>query len=278
MAGGRILHCDPPRRRRFDGKSLAELAILEQGDPAELFRQKLREAATTGLPAAEHAAFAADPAAQPLGRRLYDRALMDEIADRVAALADEAWRLNPLRGGVGKEEARRKARFAGSPAEWNALIEALAAARGWSAAGDRIGPAQSEVLPDGLQRAVDAVEARLRACGLDWPGAAALGADLPAGLLAGHDLEEHLRYLAARGRAVMVADDYPVHAAALAELLPRLRAHFAAEGSLNFAAFRELTGLSRKLGIPLLEHLDAAGLTRRVGDLRTIGPALKKEA
>jgi len=278
MAGGRVLHCDPPRRRRFDETSLAELAVLELGDPAELFRQKLREAATAGLPAVEHAAFAADPAALPLGKRLYDRALIDEIADRVAVLADEAWRLNPLRGGVGKEEARRKARFTGSAAEWNALVEALAAARGWSSAADRIGPAQSDVLPDGLRRAVDAVEARLRACGLDWPGAAAIGADLPTGQLAGHDFEEYLRYLAARGRAVMVTDDYPVHAAALAELLPRLRAHFDAEGSLNFATFRELTGLSRKLGIPLLEHLDAAGVTRRVGDLRTAGPVLKKEA
>ncbi|MBA4377869.1 MAG: hypothetical protein C0395_04320 [Gemmatimonas sp.] len=150
--------------------------------------------------------------------------------------------------------------------------------RGWSAAGDRIGPPGADVLPEGLRRAVDAVETRLRVCGLDWPGAAAVAADLPAGLLAGHDLEEHLRYLVARGRAVMVADDYPVHAAALDELRARLRAHFDAEGSLNFATFRELTGLSRKLGIPLLEHLDAAGVTRRVGDLRTIGPVLKKEA
>jgi selenocysteine-specific elongation factor len=278
MAGGRVLACDAPRRRRFEETALSELAILEQGDPAELFRQKLRAAGTAGLEAAEHAAFVADPAALQLGKRLYDCALMDEIAVRVAALADEAWRQNPLRGGVGKEEARRKARFAGSAAEWNALVEALASARGWSCAGDRIGPANADVLPQDLQRAVDAVEARLKAGGLDWPGAAVVGADLSAARLAGHDLEEHLRYLAARGRAVMVADDYPVHVCALEELQARLRAHFAAEGSLNFAAFRELTGLSRKLGIPLLEHLDAAGVTRRVGDLRTIGPVLKKEA
>jgi len=57
----------------------------------------------------------------------------------------------------------------------------------------------------------------------------------------------------------------------------RLRAHFGAEPELTFARFRELSGLSRKLGIPMLEHLDQAGLTVRIGDNRRAGPALTVE-
>ena len=71
--------------------------------------------------------------------------------------------------------------------------------------------------------------------------------------------EDVLRWLADHGRAVPVAPDYVVHAAALAELVATLRAAFAAGGGeLSFATFREVSGLSRKLGIPMLEHLDEA--------------------
>ena len=44
---------------------------------------------------------------------------------------------------------------------------------------------------------------------------------------------------------------------------------------LAFAAFRELSGLTRKLGIPMLEYLDQTGVTVRKGDIRVAGPALE---
>ena len=37
---------------------------------------------------------------------------------------------------------------------------------------------------------------------------------------------------------------------------------------LAFATFRELSGLTRKLGIPMLEYLDQTGVTVRKGDVR----------
>ncbi|MBK9305169.1 MAG: hypothetical protein IPM94_15205 [bacterium] len=43
MARWPILHGDPPRRRRFDEKSLAELAVLSWR-PGRAVRQKLRVA------------------------------------------------------------------------------------------------------------------------------------------------------------------------------------------------------------------------------------------
>jgi selenocysteine-specific elongation factor len=274
MAGGELLACNPPRRKRFDEAALDELAVLELGDPADRFRQALREAATEGLPAAEHPDFADDPEAVTVGRRLYDRALSAELADRIDELAAAAWAKNPLRGGVGKEEARRKLKFRGGVAEWNAWVEVLATQRGWQTAGDRIGPAGAGALPPELARTVDAVERRLLAAGLEWPDAPAV----PPVELGGADLDEVLRFLAARGRAVRVAEGYLVHVDALDPLRETLRAHFAAEGNLNFAGFRGLSGLSRKLGIPLLEYLDAAGITRRMGDLRIAGPVLKRDA
>jgi selenocysteine-specific elongation factor len=39
---------------------------------------------------------------------------------------------------------------------------------------------------------------------------------------------------------------------------------------LPIAAFKELTGVSRKYAVPLLEHLDRERVTLRVGDERVI--------
>jgi selenocysteine-specific elongation factor len=39
---------------------------------------------------------------------------------------------------------------------------------------------------------------------------------------------------------------------------------------IDVAAFKDLTGVSRKYAIPLLEYLDLAHVTRRAGDKRVI--------
>lgn len=47
-------------------------------------------------------------------------------------------------------------------------------------------------------------------------------------------------------------------------------------GGFSASAFREALGTSRKYAIPLLEQLDALGVTRRRGDLRVGGPRLAR--
>jgi len=43
-----------------------------------------------------------------------------------------------------------------------------------------------------------------------------------------------------------------------------------AKGPFTAAEFRDAVGTSRKYAIPLLEHLDAVGFTRRMGDRRVL--------
>ena len=48
------------------------------------------------------------------------------------------------------------------------------------------------------------------------------------------------------------------------------RKEIAERGPMEAARFRDLTGTSRKYVIPILEHLDAAGVTRREGNARVL--------
>ena len=43
---------------------------------------------------------------------------------------------------------------------------------------------------------------------------------------------------------------------------------------MRVAEVRDALGASRRTVLPLLAHLDAVGVTRRDGDLRTAGPKL----
>jgi selenocysteine-specific elongation factor len=72
------------------------------------------------------------------------------------------------------------------------------------------------------------------------------------------------------GVLVRIAD-LIFHQSAIEELKSALR-RFKIEHSprIDVSAFKELTGVSRKYAIPLLEYLDRQRITRRVGDAREI--------
>ena len=113
---------------------------------------------------------------------------------------------------------------------------------------------------DEQRQILQTIESRIKEGGFEPPNADKLSAR--------PDLQGLLHYLLENDRLVRVNRSYLLHADIHADLLRRLNEHFAANETMDTAAFKDMTGLSRKLAIPLLEHLDAIGLTRRRGDLR----------
>jgi selenocysteine-specific elongation factor len=281
IAGGTVIDPDPRRHKRFQDEVLERLEVMEQGDPAELFRQELAAAGLKGLPLAEAMGQQDDPAAVVVGKKVYDRALLQGEAEAIAGLVRAYAKRFPLRLGMPREEVRRRRKFPGTTPEWTALLQTLAGLGGWVVAADRLAVSpDGPPLADDLARGVAAREEAMRGLGLAWPGTEAF-ADLPAVRQAppppaDQGEEEYLRHLVDHGQAIAVGSDYFVHRDARADLLKALRDHFAADAELTFAAFRELSGLTRKLGIPMLEHLDHEGLTLRRGDVRTAGPDLQE--
>ena len=59
-------------------------------------------------------------------------------------------------------------------------------------------------------------------------------------------------------------------AGALAEAAQRLHAHFAPNASFTTSEARQALSTTRRVIVPVLEHFDACGITRRTGDLRTV--------
>ncbi|MFZ0816892.1 MAG: SelB C-terminal domain-containing protein, partial [Candidatus Sulfotelmatobacter sp.] len=69
---------------------------------------------------------------------------------------------------------------------------------------------------------------------------------------------------------IKISDELVFHRTALEQLRRELTAYKANSPAIDVAKFKELTGVSRKYAIPLLEYLDREHVTRRVGDAREI--------
>jgi selenocysteine-specific elongation factor len=84
------------------------------------------------------------------------------------------------------------------------------------------------------------------------------------------ETDELLSLLEDEGRVVRLRDGILLTREVVEDAKAKIAAHVAAKGSLVPADLKDLLGASRKFGIPLLEHLDAAGFTRRQGDVRVL--------
>ena len=82
-----------------------------------------------------------------------------------------------------------------------------------------------------------------------------------------------LQLLIDDGTLVRVQAEMFIHLRALDHLKDLLRTYAAEHGPerlIDVGTFKDLTGVSRKYAIPLLEYLDREHLTRRAGDKRII--------
>ena len=83
--------------------------------------------------------------------------------------------------------------------------------------------------------------------------------------------EKLLQMLLREKKLQRISIELVFHTAALQDMRQKLAEYKKAKTErISVPAFKELTGISRKYAIPLLEYLDRERVTRRVGDERVI--------
>jgi selenocysteine-specific elongation factor len=175
---------------------------------------------------------------------------------------------NPLLPGIPKQELRGRA--GNSRAEiFEAALEDLLKSRAIVISGDLVQRAGREIaLSPEETRAKELIEREFASAGLAVPSFAVVLAKLP---VESRRAQKILQILLREKVLVKVADDLVFHQMALKSLRETLVKRRKEHGArLPIGMFKELTGVSRKYAIPLLEYLDREHLTRRVGDERVI--------
>jgi selenocysteine-specific elongation factor len=81
---------------------------------------------------------------------------------------------------------------------------------------------------------------------------------------------DHANMMVREGRVAKIKGDIFYAPGAVGELRDKLVVHLKEKGEITPPEFRELTGLSRKFMIPLLEYFDQEKLTIRMGDKRIL--------
>jgi selenocysteine-specific elongation factor len=72
------------------------------------------------------------------------------------------------------------------------------------------------------------------------------------------------------GRLVKLGEDVLLLAETYRSGVERVRAHLSEHKTITVAQVRDLLNTSRKYALALMEHLDAQGVTKRVGDERVL--------
>ncbi len=283
IGGARVLDPLAPRRRRRDPAAATRLAALAAADPLAAARLFVEEAGPQGIDLRRLAArltirrgelekaLASESEVTLLGREpgwAVSRAALDGRAAAVLDTLARYHREQRLRETMPLEELRARV-FAHSPAgAAERVLERLA------------GDGRVRLTADGVALAshrptLTANEERVRAALLQAASAAGL-----AGLSA-EDLtraasgdvrlgEQVARTLVTSGALVRVGAVAWLERQQVEALVQKVRERWAPGTTLDVGAFKELTGLTRKHAIPLLELLDTLRVTRRSGNERIV--------
>jgi len=195
-----------------------------------------------------------------------------QLAGDVLKQLDSFHKSNPLVAGLAREDLRGRIRDRRkqppSAAVFNAVLRQLEKAGKIETSGEIVRQAGRTVELDPQEKAArQQIVHAFESAGLAVPAAGAVLARLKIDRVRAAKI---LQLLLKEKVLVKVAEDLIFHSEALAGLRELLARQKAKSDRINVSVFKELTGLSRKYAIPLLEYLDRERVTRRQGDERII--------
>ncbi|MFQ5670843.1 MAG: selenocysteine-specific translation elongation factor [Acidobacteriota bacterium] len=190
------------------------------------------------------------------------------IEKRFEAVLAEFHTRRPLALGISLQELRRRGAPRTPASLVDALLGRLSVAGRLRVQGETAAAVSHRVsLDHGEEALLERVAESVRAGGLDPGDPVRL---LVEGTPPGPRERSLLQLLRDRGTLVRIAEGYFLHTEVLQSLKEKLWEYRNTSPLIDVAAFKTLTGTSRRLAIPLLEYLDAVKITTRRGDRRYI--------
>jgi selenocysteine-specific elongation factor len=188
---------------------------------------------------------------------------------RVLLRVDSFHKENPLLPGVPREDLRAAVGRRVRTETFRAALEELAKQNKIALQGELVKKPGTEItLTPAEARAKEQIERAFAETGLAVPSAREVLAQLS---IESRHAEKILQILLREKTLIRVSPELIFHRDALARLPELLQNYKKSKGSrIGVPVFKELTGITRKYAIPLLEYLDRQRLTRRVGDERVI--------
>jgi selenocysteine-specific elongation factor len=279
IGGGVVIENTPPRRISNRENYAEMLRVLSGADRATSLTARVAAQGAHGLTVAEITArtglqssevnelLATMPTIRRVGGALIARVALDGLRQEILASVDAFHKKNALVGGISKQELRGQ--FTGAePDVFEHVFGELLQQKKVEVLGEVVRlPGRGVVMKDEEAESKRVIEQAFANAGLKVPALK----DVLAGLKVDKVRSQKIVTLLLRDRVlVKVSEDLVFHQAALLELRKQITGYKVKSRTIDVAQFKELTGVSRKYAIPLLEYLDRERVTKRVGDARQI--------
>lgn len=197
------------------------------------------------------------------------REIADEVVETILHSLDRYHTANPLKNGLSKEELRSGFPQAVDPKVFTYCLNDLIRKK-------QVVQEESVIRLESHQVALKADEQKLKKDISSWYVAKGLQtatiketaeefADYPNSLI-----KEVLDILLKEATLIKVSETLYYDAKTLDKLQSEVVAFMKSEGEIDAPRFKNLSGLSRKFSIPILEYFDRIKLTIRVGDKRIL--------
>lgn len=201
-----------------------------------------------------------------IGDMLVHGRAWEALKAQVIGSVDAFHRQNPLASGIGREELRMQT-DAGAEA-FDAILAVLGREKKLEITGDIVRlPGRGVTMKDDEAESRQVIERVFLSADLQVPALK----DVLAGLKIDKQRAQKIVTLLLREKILIrVSEDLVFHGNALVGLRQKLAAQKARSPKIDVGAFKELTSVSRKYAIPLLEYLDRERVTKRIGDHRVL--------
>ena len=277
VGGGTVVDPRPRRRhKRFHPQVIERLEALALGTPQDVLLAALEEGPQEMGGLVKDSGLEPEAVEEALERLLEDSRVMalgdsedqllvssgwwEGVLSRLVHLIEEYHSRYPLRLGMPREEVKSKLRFPSrlfNDLLGQAVKEGAAAEEG---AALKLPGHEVRFTPE-EEEAVERLLSKFSQEPYTTPSVADCKALLG---------EELLNALLEQGRLVQVSDNVLFLASTYEVMVERVVEHLKKEGTITLAQVRDLFSTSRKYAQAFLEHLDAQGITRRVGDERVL--------
>ncbi len=277
IGGGVVLDASPPTRKQRTPDALAFLKIMRNGSIDQMLAARVARRGTVGLsfndiPGEMNIRRAdAEKLAANAGLMHFNQLLISPPA-YAKAKADVVQSLkgfqdaNPLVAGMSKEELRDRANL--GPDIFYGVLGKLAEEKKLEVAGELVHlSGRGVVMKDDEVESKKIIEEAFSSAGLKVPSLK----EVLAGLKVDKIRAQKIVTLLLRDKVLIkISEELVFHQSVLLDLRRKIAAIKTTSPKIDVARFKEMTGVSRKYAIPLLEYLDREHVTRRVGDERVI--------
>lgn len=288
IGGGVVLGASPPKRRRGREENRQVFALYRRGTAEDIALLHLREAGVAGLTSEELAVKVGQFGKRfrkllegPVSsrrivvvdserQRMVAAAVFDRVCGALLEILAVFHRENPMRTGLSREELRSRLHSGLDQRFFQLVLNVLTKQERIAVEESVVRLAEHRVSLQADARSLRGEMEKFYAdAGLIPPTLREMQEQFGAG----HSpalIREVLDMLVREQALVKISEDLYFHAPVLAGLQERLVEFIRREGEIDAPRFKNLTGLTRKFSIPLLEYFDRIKLTIRVGDKRLL--------